>query len=898
MNDGPCFHKFSTNDTSSNNSDIKGINQDNNYKTEIIGQEENNTKTNQLDLELIIASNTSIGLDYTFSHGFGSYIPINILANFESLQDITQGDYKLPIITIMKIMYGLIKAIESLHLNLRIHKNLCPKNIFFDQRMHPILSNIGLCNKSNRYLAPESMLRGKYLLISDVFSYGVIAREILDKNDVFGDKTIPKAVIEKFRNMIKKCLTVDMDERLTSSEVVGFFEIGNTLIDDDLEFSKYIIELSTTDKIFETIDVSHINEFVKQKKYFIAYHLAYVGFKMNKDPNFELILGILNLRGYGTIKNYHKAFNYFKSAAGQCLQNSLLYLGLCYQNGYGTEINYAEAFTNYKLASEQGNNSGKMSLAFLYLNGYGIEKDTRKAISIYKELASDYYSPAYFELGEYYISVKNFDDAFTCFNRGMLLHNNRCIFYLGRLYYYGQGVIQDNIISQKYWYIAGKRGCFEALYNLCSLYTKGVEVKRNLRKARKYLLYTFDCLHETYITEIINICGDQCSPLMQDLNYNLDILFDGIKRIILFSVKNKETEIKSTISLYSIFGNIENKMIDFQIGCIYFHNWSVDAKSGKEHEYLNRSLDESNPDSYYYMGKYYLNEKGGKIFSGKSLYYLNKAIELNCSKAYKALIRSYFKDKNSVKGLELMQRGIKQEIDRCYLELGNYYFNGINGFPKDISKAAYNYQLAFDKGNVKSLASLSYLYEKGLFFEKDLKKAHELIIMLYEIKPEVGYYYLGRAYKQGIGVEVDIEKAVYYYKKIKTKTNKRYPNEKKGSDANSGKVQKMNLKLDKKSAPYLLMKLGIMYERGKGTKVDKKKAFYYYKLAADKCNNANAMGSVAYFYEKGIGVDKDLQKAFEYYENAVENGNERAEKSYQNHAQLLKKTVSTKPKNP
>lgn len=69
---------------------------------------------------------------------------------------------------------------------------------------------------------------------------------------------------------------------------------------------------------------------------------------------------------------------------------------------------------------------------------------------------------------------------------------------------------------------------------------------------------------------------------------------------------------------------------------------------------------------------------------------------------------------------------------------------------------------------------------------------------------------------------------------------------------------------------FVQMQLGICYETGNGTSVDFKKAYEWYKKAADQ-HLTNAINEVARCYENGIGVDKDIEKAYSLYkENAEE----------------------------
>lgn len=57
---------------------------------------------------------------------------------------------------------------------------------------------------------------------------------------------------------------------------------------------------------------------------------------------------------------------------------------------------------------------------------------------------------------------------------------------------------------------------------------------------------------------------------------------------------------------------------------------------------------------------------------------------------------------------------------------------------------------------------------------------------------------------------------------------------------------------------------------------DEKKAFEYYKLAADQ-GHAKSQNSLGIFYDFGIACEKDQEKAFKYYKLAADQGHARAQ---------------------
>jgi len=79
-----------------------------------------------------------------------------------------------------------------------------------------------------------------------------------------------------------------------------------------------------------------------------------------------------------------------------------------------------------------------------------------------------------------------------------------------------------------------------------------------------------------------------------------------------------------------------------------------------------------------------------------------------------------------------------------------------------------------------------------------------------------------------------------------------------------------------------LYNTGVMYHDGLGTKQDLKKAFYWFKKAANR-GDSLSMVRLALAYEKGIGTKKDETKSLQWLKKAVEKNNPTAKVSMAKH---------------
>ena len=187
--------------------------------------------------------------------------------------------------------------------------------------------------------------------------------------------------------------------------------------------------------------------------------------------------------------------------------------------------------------------------------------------------------------------------------------------------------------------------------------------------------------------------------------------------------------------------------------------------------------------------------------------------------------------------------------------LGDLYARG-DHVKQDCRKATQYYRRAAELGGLSECESLGDIFHKGLITEPD----YALAISLYERGAAAGDFSCQRKLKM-----MQEERERNYVEA--TKLERSSPD--------------VAFTLFKKSvdAGYLPAhaRIGWYYERGIGTKIDRKAAFYHYKSAYD-AGDKRAVENLGRCYARGIGTAFDFEKASKLLSVAREMGSHSADK--------------------
>ncbi len=283
-----------------------------------------------------------------------------------------------------------------------------------------------------------------------------------------------------------------------------------------------------------------------------------------------------------------------------------------------------------------------------------------------------------------------------------------------------------------------------------------------------------------------------------------------------------------------------------------------------------------NVEAEYIVGMIYY----GREEMTEATHWLELAAEHGNNEAYYYIGSLYFAamgvERDYKKAEKYLLKATEQDNVMAEAMLMTLYSRGGDGVPRDTGKALHWAEKAAAGGNAQAQLYLGGAYRDGIGVDIDYRKAQKYIEMAAEQLDDPAWWgELGALYLNFNGI----------YSGVIVDKEKGYNLVKKSADAGcsyaqcmlagmyfNGYAVKQNYEKAYKWAklaadqgdPFVFMLIGNMYEDGLYVHKDVDKALEYYKIGAEKGDERN-FGMIGIIYERGLGVDKDLEKAKYYY---------------------------------
>lgn len=176
-----------------------------------------------------------------------------------------------------------------------------------------------------------------------------------------------------------------------------------------------------------------------------------------------LALGTMYENGRDVPRNYTKAFEWYKKAAGEGQAVGHYNVGVCYEVGLGTTANAALALESYKKAAALGLREAFYKLASVYQAGVLAKPDNGEAVAYLQKAQGAGHPQAANELGVIYLEgllgqAKDPAKAEAMFRRSADLGNSEAMKNLAVVYKDGLAGKKDAASSLAWYLIARDRG--------------------------------------------------------------------------------------------------------------------------------------------------------------------------------------------------------------------------------------------------------------------------------------------------------------------------------------------------------------------------------------------------------------------------------------------------------
>ena len=236
-------------------------------------------------------------------------------------------------------------------------------------------------------------------------------------------------------------------------------------------------------------------------------------------------------------------------------------------------------------------------------------------------------------------------------------------------------------------------------------------------------------------------------------------------------------------------------------------------------------------------------------------------------------------DPDIVRSYECLNRAIDLGFQDAIAFVSSQGSNLISQKKAPVDVALKWYQFAAEHGNEEAQENLGRAYRNGQGVEQDYKKALEWFTKAAEQGHAVSQSSLANMYRNGFGVEQNYEKAVEWYTKAaeqgdvtgQANLGNAYHHGR-GVERNYEKAIEWYTKAAERGNAYSQNRLGGLYFEGKVVEKDYGKAIEWYTKAAEQ-GYAAGQSNLANMYHHGFGVKRSYKKAIEWYTKAAEQGN-------------------------
>ena len=379
--------------------------------------------------------------------------------------------------------------------------------------------------------------------------------------------------------------------------------------------------------------------------------------------------------------------------------------------------------------------------------------------------------------GEY--NTGRYKTAFEHFSEYAKMGNATAQYYLGDMYYLGEGVSQDYAKAAEWYRKSAEQGNSEAQYWLGRMYYWGKGVSEDNAKA----------------VEWYRKSAEQGNSEAQ---YYLGYMYENGRGVSQDYAKAAEWYRKSAeqgdtraVEWYRKSAEQGNVTAQYNLGYMYHYGRGVSRDHAKAVEWYRKSAEQGNVDAQYALGYMYENGRGVSQDHAKAVEWYQKAAEQGHGGAQCQLGGMYLYRKDYTKAVNWLLRVAMRGNPDAQLQLGIMFKKGLGVYPNfdeaerwfresanqgnhwaanelkemlSVGPVKWCQEIA-EQGNAYAQYKLGDMYRNGVVVSQNNFKAVEWYRKSAEQGNTDAQYELGYMYHNGIGVSKDHTKAAEWYSK-------------------------------------------------------------------------------------------------------------------------------------
>lgn len=482
---------------------------------------------------------------------------------------------------------------------------------------------------------------------------------------------------------------------------------------------------------------------------------------------------------FGQEINLAEAHAYFEKALEYGKTEANFYLGeLCDRYNY-PKRDYEKAREYYE--ADPDNPYSQIALGILYYNGRGLEKDTVKAQELFNAVIEAGCVEGYWGSGVIAYDNEDYDTALECWNKVLegdeQLYIEDAMRKIGNLYYFGQGVEQDDVQAKEWWEKAAELGDAAAMSNVGVLYEYGEGVEWDYAQAVEWYEKAAELGDDTAMRNI-GLMYATGRGIKQDYARaiewweeaaalgNIDAMRD--MGLLYENGRGVEQDYAQAAKWYERAAELGNVDAMNNIGNLYYHGQGVEQDYDRAKEWYETAAELGNAGAMRNFGILYENGEGVEQDYVQAAEWYEGAAELGDVTAMYRMGLLYENgqgvEQDYAQAMEWYEGAAELGNTNAMRRIGNFYYHG-QGVAQDYAQAAEWYWSAAELGNVAAMNNMGVLYDLGQGVEQDYVQAMEWFEKAAELGNAEAMNNIGVLYENGEGVEQDAALAAEWYEK-------------------------------------------------------------------------------------------------------------------------------------